>query len=339
MFIGNINYVLVAVVGGAAGRRRARCRSATCRRSSSTRGSSASRSPRWPAWRTCCSPGVASAERVFAAARRDRSRRPDPAEPARPEPAARAGSRSSTSRSATTPDRPLIEDLSLTVEPGQTVAIVGPTGAGKTTLVNLLMRFYEVTGGRITARRRRHRHDVPGRAARAASAWCCRTPGCSAAPSRRTSPTARDGADPRADRRGGARPPTSTGSSGPCPTATTRCIDDEGAERQRGREAAHHHRPGVPGRAGDPDPGRGDQLGRHPHRGADPAGDELAARAAGPASSSRTGCPRSATPTSILVMEDGADRRAGHARRAVSAGGAYARLYAAQFAQALAEVD
>ncbi|MFD7313154.1 ABC transporter ATP-binding protein [Streptomyces sp. NPDC059883] len=48
------------------------------------------------------------------------------------------------------PAKPLIEDVSLVVEPGQTVAIVGPTGAGKTTLVNLLMRFYEVTGGRIT---------------------------------------------------------------------------------------------------------------------------------------------------------------------------------------------
>ncbi|WP_411147132.1 ABC transporter ATP-binding protein [Streptomyces sp. A30] len=48
------------------------------------------------------------------------------------------------------PDKPLIEDLSLKVEPGHTVAIVGPTGAGKTTLVNLLMRFYEVSGGRIT---------------------------------------------------------------------------------------------------------------------------------------------------------------------------------------------
>ena len=47
-------------------------------------------------------------------------------------------------------DKPLIEDLSVTVEPGQTVAIVGPTGAGKTTLVNLLMRFYDVDGGRIT---------------------------------------------------------------------------------------------------------------------------------------------------------------------------------------------
>jgi ATP-binding cassette subfamily B protein len=46
-------------------------------------------------------------------------------------------------------DQPLIDDLSLVAEPGQTVAIVGPTGAGKTTLVNLLMRFYELDGGRI----------------------------------------------------------------------------------------------------------------------------------------------------------------------------------------------
>ena len=48
------------------------------------------------------------------------------------------------------PDAPLIEDLNIDVKPGQTIAIVGPTGAGKTTLVNLLMRFYEVDGGRIT---------------------------------------------------------------------------------------------------------------------------------------------------------------------------------------------
>ncbi len=48
------------------------------------------------------------------------------------------------------PSKPLIEDLSLVAEPGQTVAIVGPTGAGKTTLVNLIMRFYEVDAGAIT---------------------------------------------------------------------------------------------------------------------------------------------------------------------------------------------
>jgi ATP-binding cassette, subfamily B, multidrug efflux pump len=47
-------------------------------------------------------------------------------------------------------DRELIRDLSLVAEPGSTVAIVGPTGAGKTTLVNLIMRFYELDGGRIT---------------------------------------------------------------------------------------------------------------------------------------------------------------------------------------------
>ncbi len=45
---------------------------------------------------------------------------------------------------------PLIEDLSIEVKAGQTVAVVGPTGAGKTTLVNLLMRFYEIDGGKIT---------------------------------------------------------------------------------------------------------------------------------------------------------------------------------------------
>lgn len=49
-----------------------------------------------------------------------------------------------------TPDKPLISSLSLVAEPGQTVAIVGPTGAGKTTLVNLMMRFYEIEAGRIT---------------------------------------------------------------------------------------------------------------------------------------------------------------------------------------------
>lgn len=46
-------------------------------------------------------------------------------------------------------DKPLIEDMNLVVEPGQTVAIVGPTGAGKTTIVNLLMRFYEIDCGEI----------------------------------------------------------------------------------------------------------------------------------------------------------------------------------------------
>ncbi|MDO4836789.1 MAG: ABC transporter ATP-binding protein [Clostridia bacterium] len=48
------------------------------------------------------------------------------------------------------PERPLIEHFNLTVQPGQRIAVVGPTGCGKTTLINLLMRFYDVTEGKIT---------------------------------------------------------------------------------------------------------------------------------------------------------------------------------------------
>ena len=55
-----------------------------------------------------------------------------------------------------TPDKPLIEDLSLNVKPGMRVAIVGPTGCGKTTLINLLMRFYDVNGGSISV----EGHDI-----------------------------------------------------------------------------------------------------------------------------------------------------------------------------------
>ena len=93
--------------------------------------------------------GVASAERVFAlldAPEQD----PDPAEPVTPDQPVRGRVAFENVAFSYSPDKPLIEDLSLVAEPGQTIAIVGPTGAGKTTLVNLLMRFYEVDSGRIT---------------------------------------------------------------------------------------------------------------------------------------------------------------------------------------------
>jgi ATP-binding cassette subfamily B protein len=92
--------------------------------------------------------GIASAERVFALLDAP-EQEPDPVPAARPSPVRGAVHFENVSFRYE-PDRPLIEELSLAAEPGQTVAIVGPTGAGKTTLVNLLMRFYEVTGGRIT---------------------------------------------------------------------------------------------------------------------------------------------------------------------------------------------
>ncbi len=92
--------------------------------------------------------GIASAERVFEFLdAQDES--PDPAAPAEPGPVrGRVAFEGVSFRYV--PDTPLIRDLDLVVEPGQSCAIVGPTGAGKTTLVNLLMRFYDVDGGRIT---------------------------------------------------------------------------------------------------------------------------------------------------------------------------------------------
>jgi ATP-binding cassette, subfamily B, multidrug efflux pump len=92
--------------------------------------------------------GVASFERVIALLDAD-EQRADPASPAALG-EVRGEVRFEHVSFRYQPDQPLIEDLSLVAAPGQTVAIVGPTGAGKTTLVNLIMRFYELTGGRIT---------------------------------------------------------------------------------------------------------------------------------------------------------------------------------------------
>jgi ATP-binding cassette subfamily B multidrug efflux pump len=92
--------------------------------------------------------GVASAERVFELLDAE-EQQPDPAEPVSPP--AQAGRLAFENVSFRyDADTPLIDDLSLVAEPGSTVAIVGPTGAGKTTLVNLVLRFYELDGGRIT---------------------------------------------------------------------------------------------------------------------------------------------------------------------------------------------
>jgi ATP-binding cassette subfamily B protein len=91
--------------------------------------------------------GTASAERVFDLLDAD-EQEPDDADA--PEPVEGEGTIAFEHvKFSYSPDKPLIEDLSFEVHPGQTVAIVGHTGAGKTTLVNLLMRFYDVDGGRI----------------------------------------------------------------------------------------------------------------------------------------------------------------------------------------------
>ncbi|KUI30944.1 ABC transporter ATP-binding protein [Mycobacterium sp. IS-1742] len=89
--------------------------------------------------------GIASAERVFELLDADEQS----ADPVTPLPSTRGRVEFDHVHFGYRPGTPVIEDLSLVAEPGSTVAIVGPTGAGKTTLVNLLMRFYDVDSGRI----------------------------------------------------------------------------------------------------------------------------------------------------------------------------------------------
>ncbi|MER5675892.1 ABC transporter ATP-binding protein [Streptomyces sp. NPDC002238] len=147
MFVSNLNYVLVAVVGGL------RVASGALSIGDVQAFIQYSRQFSMPLTQVASmanlvQSGIASAERVFALLdAEEQAPDPDPAE--RPEELRGSVALEHVSFRYD-PDKPLIEDLSLSVEPGHTVAIVGPTGAGKTTLVNLLMRFYEVTGGRIT---------------------------------------------------------------------------------------------------------------------------------------------------------------------------------------------
>ncbi|MCX5233968.1 ABC transporter ATP-binding protein/permease [Streptomyces prunicolor] len=147
MFVSNLNYVLVAVVGGL------RVASGSLSIGDVQAFVQYSRQFSMPLTQVASmanlvQSGVASAERIFELLDAE-EQQPDPMPSERP-----AELRGLVALEHVSfrydPDKPLIEDLSLTVSPGHTVAIVGPTGAGKTTLVNLLMRFYEVSGGRIT---------------------------------------------------------------------------------------------------------------------------------------------------------------------------------------------
>nr|WP_179791721.1 ABC transporter ATP-binding protein [Actinopolymorpha rutila] len=147
MFIGNLNYVLVAVIGGL------RVASGTLSLGDVQAFIQYSRQFSQPITQVASmanllQSGVASAERVFDLLDAE-EQQADPSPSRRPQQVTGKVAFEHVSFRYD-PDKPLIEDLSLAVEPGHTVAIVGPTGAGKTTLVNLLLRFYEVTGGRIT---------------------------------------------------------------------------------------------------------------------------------------------------------------------------------------------
>ncbi len=149
MFVGNLTYVAVAVVGGLW------VSGGTLTLGSVQAFIQYSRQFTQPmsqvaSMANVLQSGVASAERVFEILD-EQEQTPDSVEPLTV-PAADACGRVEFEhvRFSYLPDQPLIQDLSLVAEPGHTVAIVGPTGAGKTTLVNLVLRFYELQGGRIT---------------------------------------------------------------------------------------------------------------------------------------------------------------------------------------------
>jgi ATP-binding cassette subfamily B protein len=146
MFIGNINYVVIAVLGGL------RVASGAMSLGDVQAFIQYSRQFTQPLTQVASmvnllQSGVASAERVFELLDAEE----EPVEQVEP---LAVGGRGEVAFEHVSfryeADRPLIDDLSLVATPGQTVAIVGPTGAGKTTLVNLVMRFYDVDSGRIT---------------------------------------------------------------------------------------------------------------------------------------------------------------------------------------------
>ncbi|MGN6635095.1 MAG: ABC transporter ATP-binding protein [Oryzihumus sp.] len=146
-FIGNLNYVFVAVIGGL------RVASGAISLGDVQAFIQYSRQFSQPLTQVASmanllQSGVASAERVFELLDAD-EQSPDPS-PAVVPSRVRGRVAFEDVSFRYVPDTPLIEHLDLVAEPGHTVAIVGPTGAGKTTLANLLLRFYDVDAGRIT---------------------------------------------------------------------------------------------------------------------------------------------------------------------------------------------
>ena len=207
-----------------------------------------------------------------------------------------------------TPDKTIIHDFTCDVKPGQKVAIVGPTGAGKTTMVKLLMRFYDVDSGTILL----NGHNV------------------------------RD-FDRSALREGFGMVLQDTWlfkgtimeniRYGRLDATDEEVIAAAGRlQRQPGPEAAFDHRPGHPGRQPHPDPGRGHQLGGYPHRAAHPEGHGQ------PDAGPHQLCHRPPAGLStikdadlILVMRDGDIVEQGTHDELLAQGGFYADLYNSQF--------
>ena len=282
--------------------------------------------------------GLASAERVFEFLDAPEEAPERAARPRAVAPAVQAAGRVTLEHVCFRyePDKPLIEDFTLEVAPGQTIAIVGPTGAGKTTIVNLLDALLRDRLRPHHPRRRRLPRPHP----------------------RRGAPLLRHGAaghlavrghDPRQhrlreagrDRRGGHRRGQGRlrRSLRPHPARRLR----HGARRGRLQplrraEAAADDRARVPGRPDHPHPRRGDEQRRHPHRGPHPGGDGAAA--AGRTSfviAHRLSTIRNAD--TIVVMDDGRIVEQGSHDDLLRRRGVYYALYNSQFTEDLAEAS
>ncbi|HEY4220321.1 MAG TPA: ABC transporter ATP-binding protein, partial [Myxococcota bacterium] len=147
MFIGNLNYVAIAIVGGL------KVAAGTMTLGDVQAFIQYARDFTRPVTQIASmintlQSGVASAERVFELLDAEA----EPLETGMPERAGVSHGRVAFEHVSFRylDNEPLLDDVTLSVDQGQTVAIVGPTGAGKTTLINLIMRFYELNGGRIT---------------------------------------------------------------------------------------------------------------------------------------------------------------------------------------------
>ena len=171
--------------------------------------------------------------------------------------------------SAISPARPIIKDMTLEAKAGQTIALVGPTGAGKTTIINLLTRFYEIDGGQ-------HHASTASTSARFRKADLRRQLGLVLQDTflfsdtvmenirygRWTPPTRSASQAAEAGRCRSLHPPVAAG----LPDAAFRA----GQQPEPGAAPAAGHRPRHPGRPAHPDPGRSHQQRRHAHRGAHP---------------------------------------------------------------------